>query len=69
MRYLYHGCPELASKKIIERGFNRSYCGVNGKIYLFIRYDKYIKKFHKAVLMDEECIFPLMQIIQIDMQI
>ncbi|CAF3803971.1 unnamed protein product [Rotaria socialis] len=33
MHYLYHGCPESAAKKIIERGFNRSYCGVNGCVY------------------------------------
>ena len=33
MRFLYHGCPETASQKIIERGFNRSYCGVNGCVY------------------------------------
>ncbi|CAF0903705.1 unnamed protein product [Rotaria sordida] len=33
MRFLYHGCPESATRKIIERGFNRSYCGVNGCVY------------------------------------
>ncbi|CAF1131801.1 unnamed protein product [Rotaria sordida] len=33
MCFLYHGCPELASKRIIERGFNRSYCGINGCCY------------------------------------
>ncbi|CAF1179566.1 unnamed protein product [Rotaria sp. Silwood1] len=33
MRFLYHGCPELASKKIMEKGFNRSYCGINGCCY------------------------------------
>ncbi|CAF2505584.1 unnamed protein product [Rotaria sp. Silwood2] len=33
MRFLYHGCPEPASKKIIEKGFNRSYCGINGCLY------------------------------------
>jgi hypothetical protein len=33
MRFLYHGCPESASKRIIDRGFNRSYSGLNGKIY------------------------------------
>jgi len=36
MRFLYHGCPETASQKIIQRGFNRSYCGVNGKVYLLL---------------------------------
>ncbi|CAF0897200.1 unnamed protein product [Adineta ricciae] len=37
MRYLYHGCPESAAKRIIERGFNRSYSGTNGTVpdYLF----------------------------------
>ncbi|CAF0777148.1 unnamed protein product [Rotaria sp. Silwood1] len=33
MRFLYHGCPQSASTKIIARGFNRSYCGVNGCVY------------------------------------
>jgi hypothetical protein len=36
MHLLYHGCPETASQKIIERGFNRSYCGINGNVYLLL---------------------------------
>ncbi|UJR08823.1 hypothetical protein I4U23_013078 [Adineta vaga] len=33
MRFLYHGCPDTAAKRIMERGFNRSYCGLNGCVY------------------------------------
>lgn len=33
MRFLYHGCPESAAKRIIDRGFNRSYCGLHGGLF------------------------------------
>ncbi|CAF3908160.1 unnamed protein product [Rotaria magnacalcarata] len=33
IHYLFHGCPESASNQIIERGFNRNYCGINGCCY------------------------------------
>jgi hypothetical protein len=68
MRFLYHGCPEAASKKIIERGFNRSYCGLNGKIYIYI-FTTIIHLFYKDVYMDEECISQRMQVIQINLQL
>jgi hypothetical protein len=71
MRFLYHGCPEAASKKIIERGFNRSYSGVNGKIYISY-IDIFMTIIHflcKDVYMDEECISQRMQVIQIDLQL
>ncbi len=35
MRFLYHGCPESAAKRIIDRGFNRSYCGIHGRMHIF----------------------------------
>ncbi|CAF2013767.1 unnamed protein product [Rotaria magnacalcarata] len=52
MHYLYHGCPESAAKKIIERGFNRSYCGINGCVYgrgvYFSRDASYSDKYAKV---------------------
>lgn len=36
-RLVYHGCPEEAANSIIEKCFNRSFAGVNGrKIYSLI---------------------------------
>lgn len=33
-RVLYHGTTEANVNNICQRGFNRSYCGVNGNIFL-----------------------------------
>lgn len=33
--YLYHGTSNKSVSDISRLGFNRSYCGVNGKIYSF----------------------------------
>ncbi len=30
---LYHGCPQKAANLIIEDCFNRSFAGVNGKLF------------------------------------
>lgn len=32
--HLFHGCPEAASKAIIEHGFNRNYAGAHGLLHL-----------------------------------
>jgi hypothetical protein len=34
MHFLFHGCPDSASTRIIDRGFNRSYCGMHGMVYI-----------------------------------
>ncbi|CAF4336108.1 unnamed protein product [Rotaria sp. Silwood2] len=61
MRFLYHGCPESASTKIIERGFNRSYCGVNGCLYgrgVYFSTDvSFSDKYAKPNEKNEKCIF------------
>jgi hypothetical protein len=67
MRLLYHGCPESASKKIIERGFNRSYGGINGKIsYVFM---DFIRLFSQDVFMEEGYISPRRLVIQRSIQV
>ncbi|CAF4296171.1 unnamed protein product [Rotaria socialis] len=52
IHYLFHGCPESASNQIIERGFNRNYCGINGCCYgrgvYFSKHADYSNRFAKT---------------------